>query len=285
MKVVVGIDWSEQAFGAAQQLLQLYQPAELTLVHAVDFGLFKYPLVAQAANLQGYDEFRKALSDAGHQAIARTVETLSLAPESITRVNEIGNPADIILRTAERVGADLVVVGARGQGRIAELFLGSVSHRILLHATCPTLVVKGASTPIRRVLVAVEGHDDARRITEWLLVHPFRNPVDVTILSVVVPLAVAEPYTITGYQAWMDTANAYAEDLVKKVGADLMGSRYSIGTRVAVGDVASSVAEQAKQMDLVVVASHGRKGLERFLMGSTSHAIVHQVTCPVLVVR
>jgi nucleotide-binding universal stress UspA family protein len=38
-------------------------------------------------------------------------------------------------------------------------------------------------------------------------------------------------------------------------------------------------------MDLVVVASHGRKGLMRFLLGSVSHSIVHQVTCPILVVR
>jgi nucleotide-binding universal stress UspA family protein len=83
----------------------------------------------------------------------------------------------------------------------------------------------------------------------------------------------------------MDTAKTYADDLVKTVGADLIGSRYSIGTRVVGGEVAKAVAEQAKDMDLVVIASHGRKGLERFLLGSASHAIVHEVTCPILVVR
>jgi nucleotide-binding universal stress UspA family protein len=77
----------------------------------------------------------------------------------------------------------------------------------------------------------------------------------------------------------------YAEDLVKETGAKLMGSQYTVSTRAVTGEPAAMVAEQAKAMDLVVVASHGRKGVARFLLGSVSHSIVHQVTCPTLVVR
>lgn len=285
MKIVVGVDWSEQAFATVQQVLHVYRPTELTLVHGVDLGIFEYPIVAQAANLQGYEDFRKALVDAGREVLSRTANMLPFDSEAIKQVNEIGNPAEIILKTAEQVGADLVAVGARGRDRMSELFLGSVSHRVLLHAARPTLIVKGASKPVQRVLVAVEGKEDAKRITEWLTVFPFANPVDLTVLSIVVPIRLAEPYNVTGFESWMDTVKTYADDLVKAVGADLMGSRYSIGTRVVVGEVAKTVADQAKDMDLVVVASHGRKGLERFLLGSASHAIVHQVTCPILVVR
>ncbi len=285
MKVVIGVDWSEQSFATVQQVLQLYRPTELTLVHGVDLGLFGYPVVAQAANLQGYDDFRKALIDAGIQVLNRTANMLPIDSESIKQVNELGNPAEIILKQADAVGADLVAVGARGQSRIAELVLGSVSHRVLMHGTRPTLIVKGISRPIQRVLVAVEGQEDAQRIKEWLLVHPFANPVEITVLSVVVPIRVADPYNIGGFESWSDTLTSYAEDLVKTVGAELMGSRYSISTRVVTGEVAASVAEQAREMDLVVVASHGRKGLERFLLGSTSHAIVHHVACPILVIR
>jgi nucleotide-binding universal stress UspA family protein len=54
---------------------------------------------------------------------------------------------------------------------------------------------------------------------------------------------------------------------------------------VVAGEAAVTVAEQADGFDLVVTASHGRKGLERFLLGSVSHAIVHHVACPILVVR
>jgi len=285
MKVVIGVDWSEQAFATVQQVLQLYRPTELTLVHGVDLGIFEYPVIAQAVNLQGYDDFRKSLVEAGKQVLVRTANVLPVDSESIKQVNEIGNPAEIILKQADAVGADLVAIGARGQSRVAELVLGSVSHRVLMHATRPTLIVKGTSRPIKRVLVAVEGRDDAERIKEWLLVHPFANPVEVCVLSVIVPIRVADPYNIGGFESWSDTLTTYAEDLVKTMAAELMGSRYSISTRVVTGEVASTVADQAKDMDLVVVASHGRKGLERFLLGSTSHAIVHHVTCPVLVIR
>ncbi|WP_455246136.1 universal stress protein [Petrachloros mirabilis] len=285
MKIVVGVDWSEQAFATVQQVLHVYRPTELTLVHGVDLGIFEYPIVAQAANLQGYEDFRKALIDAGREVLTRTANLIPFDSEAIKQVHEVGNPAEIILKTAEQVGADLVAIGARGRDRMTELFLGSVSHRVLMHATRPTLIVKGKSSPIQRVLVAVEGKEDAKRITQWLTVFPFANPVDLCVLSVVVPIRLAEPYSVTGIESWMDTAKTYADDLVKAVGADLIGSRYSIGTRVVVGEVAKAVAEQAKDMDLVVVASHGRKGLERFLLGSTSHAIVHEVTCPILVVR
>ncbi len=285
MKIVVGVDWSEQAFAAVQQVLHLYRPGELTLVHGVDLGLFEYPIVAQAANLQGYDDFRRALIDAGQQVLARTANMLPFDSETVKQVNEVGSPAEIILKTAHSAGADLIAIGARGHNRMAELLLGSVSHRVLMHATRPTLIVKGAARPIQRVLVAVEGREDAERIKQWLLVHPFANPVELCVLSVVVPIRVADPYNIGGFETWSDSLKTYAEDLVKSVGAELMGSRYSIGTRVATGEVAATVAEQAKDMDLVIVASHGRKGLERFLLGSTSHAIVHQAACPILVVR
>lgn len=285
MKVAVGVDWSDQSFAAVQQVLHLYRPSELTLVHGVDLGIFEYPIVAQAANLQGYDDFRNALIDAGRAVLARTANMLPFDSEAVTQVNEVGNPAEIILKTADRVDADLVVVGARGQGRLTEVFLGSVSHRVLMHATRPTLIVKGTTGPVQRVLAAVEGRDDAERIKQWLLVQPFANPVELTVLSVVVPIRLAEPYNVSGYESWMDSARSFAEDLVKTVGAQLMGSRYTVSTRVITGEVAATVADHAKDKDLVVVASHGRKGLERFLLGSASHAIVHGVHCPILVVR
>lgn len=285
MKIVVGVDWSEQAFATVQQVLHLYRPTELTLVHGVDLGIFQYPIVAQAANLQGYDDFRTALVDAGRQVLARTANMLPFDSEAISQVNEIGSPADIILKTAEKVGADLVAVGARGQNRMAELLLGSVSHRVLLHATRPTLIVKEVARPIQRVLVAVEGREDAERIKQWLMVFPFANPVELCVLSVVAPIRLAEPYNVVGYESWTESAKSYAEDLVNTVGAELTGSRYTISTRVVTGEVAAAVAEQAAGMDLVVVASHGRKGVERFLLGSASHAIVHRVICPILVVR
>ena len=63
MRIVVGIDWSDQAFAAVTQTFQLYHPTDVTLVHGVDLGILEHPFVAQAGNVQGYDGFRNAMVD------------------------------------------------------------------------------------------------------------------------------------------------------------------------------------------------------------------------------
>lgn len=285
MRIAIGVDWSDQAFTAITQTFHLYRPTDVTLVHGVDLGFFEYPIVAEAANLQGYDDFRNAMVDAGHQLLERTANMIPSDVASVRKINEIGSPAQIILDSAHTVAADLVVVGARGRSRLSEVVLGSVSHRVLMHASRPTLIVKGTARPIQRVLVAVEGHEDANQLTQWLTQHPFAAPVELCVFNAVVPLGTVDPYTTIGFKAWADAAERYAEDLVKATAARLLGSRYTVSTKVTVGDPAAAVSEQAMKVDLVVAASHGRKGIARFLMGSVSHAIVHHAACPVLVVR
>ena len=71
MRIVAGVDWSDDAFAAVEQIGLLYRPDDVVLVHGVDLGMFQSPLVAGATNLQGYDEFRQALIDAGRQAVER----------------------------------------------------------------------------------------------------------------------------------------------------------------------------------------------------------------------
>jgi nucleotide-binding universal stress UspA family protein len=285
MRIVIGADWSDEAFAAVKQVFHLYQPAEVVLVHGIEMGVFEYPALAQIANLQGYEEFRRALTDAGRQVLDRTQQMLPPGSATVKQVNEIGNPARLILEEARRNQADLIVVGARGRGRVAEMVLGSVSHRVLMQAACPTLVARGEAKPARRVLAAVEGKDDAERMIQWLRRHPFIDPVELCVLSVAVPLRTGEPFMAAGIESWMTAAKAYAEELVESVAAALSSPSYRVTTRVATGEAAATVAEQAKDMDLVVAASHGRHGVDRFLLGSVSHSIVHRVPGPVLVVH
>jgi nucleotide-binding universal stress UspA family protein len=55
---------------------------------------------------------------------------------------EKGHPAETILRVAEEIKSDVIVVGSRGLGEFAALLLGSVSHHVATHAHCPVLVVR-----------------------------------------------------------------------------------------------------------------------------------------------
>ncbi|MCP9442840.1 MAG: universal stress protein [Nitrospira sp.] len=285
MRIVIGVDWSDQAFAAVTQTFHLYRPTDVLLVHGVNLGMFEQPIVAEAANLQGYDDFRNAMVNAGHQLLEQAAALVPKDVTTVRKINEIGSPAHVILESAESVSADLIVVGARGRSRLAETVLGSVSHRVLSHASRSTLIVKGSARPVRQALVAVEGRDDAGRIVAWLTRHRFATPVELRVLNVVVPIGLDSPYDGMEARTWWEGAEAYAEQLVKETAAKLLDAGYTTATKVAIGSPAALIGEEAKAVDLVIASSHGRTGVARFLLGSVSHAIVHHVSCPVLVIR
>jgi nucleotide-binding universal stress UspA family protein len=275
MKIVVAVDWSDQHLTGLNQALQIYRPTEVTLVHAVDLSLY----FEQEAAVEHETE-------RGGQLLDRAAKLVPADVKTIRKINEGGNPAQLILDCAYNTAANLVVVGTRGRGRLAEAFLGSVSDRVVLHATRSTMVVKGEARKVQRVLVAVEGPEDADRIAQWLTKHPFKETAELCVFHAVVPIEVNKT---TGDEAGtrdlLEGAERRAEELVKTTASKLSNSQYTVSTKVAVGKPAVMIQEQAKDKDLVVLSSHGRKGLSRFLMGSVSHSVVHDVACPVIVVR
>ena len=285
MRILVGVDWSDEAFAAVEQIGLLYRPDDVVLVHGVDLGMLQSPLVAGVASLQGYDEYRQAMIDAGRQAIERCRTLLPAETPSIRTLCEVQHPAAFILDSAAAVQADLIAMGTHDHNRLTEVFAGSVSHRIMLHATVPTLIVKGKARPVTRVLMAVESREDAIRLHTWLTSHPFKNPVAVTILSVVPSLAMVEPNVMVGFQSWSEEHNRQAQQVVYDTAQALAGPQFNVTTDVRMGDPVTTVCEVGNSHDLIVVGSHGRKGLDRFLLGSVSHGIVHRAGCSVLVIR
>jgi len=285
MRILAGVDWSDEAFAAVEQIGLLYRPDEVVLVHGVDLGMFHNPLVAGVLNLQGYDEFRQALIDAGRQAVERCRTLLPVETPSIRTLCEVQHPASFILDSAPAVQADLIAMGTHDHSRMAEVFIGSVSHRVLLHATVPTLIVKGKARLIARILLAVEGREDAARLQTWLTAHPFRNPIAVTILSVVPPLHLMAPHVRVKLEGLSEQNMREAEQVVSDTARALAGPHFTVSTDVRLGDPVSIVCEAGQAHDLIVVSSHGRKGLSRFVLGSVSQGIVHRAGCSILVVR
>ncbi len=285
MRVVIGVDWSDQSFTAISQTCQLYHPTDVTLVHSVDLGILKHPVVAQAGNVQGYDDFRNAMVDSGHQLLERAAAMVPAEVTSIRKVNEVGSPAQLILESANNLSADLIAVGVRGRSRLSEAVLGSVSHRVLIHSSRPTLIVRGAARKVRRVLIGIEDRDDADRIVKWLLRYPFTDPAELRVVHAIVPIGVTDPYDTLGTSTWWEGAERYAEELVQSAAGKLRSAQHTVTTKVVQGNPATVIEQESKDMDLVVVTSHGRTGISRFLLGSVSHAVVHHVPCPVLVLR
>jgi nucleotide-binding universal stress UspA family protein len=131
-RVVLAIDGSAASKRAVQFLLRIMRPGAdprrepviVTVTHAMPF--LEYPELRQAGKSM-VEESAAKLLNAGYR---------------IEQVPRIGNPADEILKVAETHEADLIVTGAKGLGAIGRFLLGSVSTRVVQHATCSVLVVR-----------------------------------------------------------------------------------------------------------------------------------------------
>lgn len=141
--LVIGVDGSADSSGAAAfvSALPLDPRTRVTLV-----GVVPPPPVAAAPELGAGPVF---LDDILARWRAETDHALECVESdfnakvaSIERRIVVGHAGDEILNTAHAVGADLVVVGARGLGTMGRLLLGSVSDYVLLHGECPVLVVR-----------------------------------------------------------------------------------------------------------------------------------------------
>lgn len=285
MRAVIAVDWSDQAFNAVQVTCRLFTPTELTLIHGVDTRPFESsPLSLPVAN-EAAQQLRQALVEAGEKLLKQTAGLVPSTIPAPKQMYQFGNPADVVIDTAKSAHADLVAIGTRGRGRVAEMFLGSVSQRVVQHTTCATLIVRSDPGPIRRVLIATESHEDGRRLRDWLQAHPFAGKPELVIVSVVPVPFLGDPLLASGYAAWSDEVGSAAERHVQEM-AQALGSSYPIaGTQVLKGDPADQITTAAEQAQLILIGSHGRKGMERFLLGSVSSAVLHHARCPVLVIR
>lgn len=274
MRIVLGVGSGRDTVPVVKQIDLLYRLDEVVLVHGV-----------KDESTEGYPLIREAALQSGRRHIEECRALLPAETPSIRTLCHVQDPSSFILDTAATVKADLIVMGTRDLSRLTEVFIGSVSHRVLTHSTVPTLIVKGAARPVSKVLVAVEGPEDAARLQAWLMAHPFKNPVSLMVLSVVSSNPVTSEHGMVKQDDAYNERTLKARQMSAEIAKDLIGPQFTASSDVRGGNPVEIICEVGKGYDLIVVSSHGRKGLSRFLMGSVSEEIVHRADRSVLVVR
>ena len=147
--VLIATDGSEQSLKAARYLRSLLDPASLDRVSVIavvrplaavpfasDFGEEEH-VVQEVGDAGGYSFQRAA-----QEAVERVAEELRSITANVDTIVRSGAPADQIIRAADDLEADLIVVGGRGKGAVEAIVLGSVAYRVLHHAPCPVLVTR-----------------------------------------------------------------------------------------------------------------------------------------------
>jgi nucleotide-binding universal stress UspA family protein len=121
--------------------------------------------------------------------------------------------------------------------------------------------------------------------TEVQVVHVMMPP------ALLIPSLVADSalglWTAPELQALWQAQRQQAEALVARVAQTLRKSGLTVTTSVEEGDPKSTIVDLAAawRADLIVVGSHGRTGLDRFLLGSVAEAIARHAPCSVEIVR
>lgn len=274
MRVVLGVGSARETLPAVNQIGLLYRLDEVVLVHG-----------AKMEAMQEYGRLRDIAMESGRRHIEECRTLLSTEIPSIRTLCDAQEPSSFILDTAATVNADLIVMGTRDLARLTEVFIGSVSHRVLVHSPVSTLIVKGAARPVSKVLLAVEGPEDAFRLQTWLIAHPFKNPVSLTVLSVVSSPPVTSEHGMVEQDVAHEERTLKVRQSVDETAKALNGPQFTASSDVRGGDPVELICEVGKGYDLIVVGSHGRTGVRRFLMGSVSEEIVHRADRSVLVVR
>jgi len=287
MKILVAIDGSTQSSHAIKALAHFGPATDITLIHAIHLPDLDHPMITPELRDEVLIEVEKRHRQEGERFLSAAKNDLAKTTTPVDTILQIGSPSHVILETAQSAHPQLIMMGARGLGPLKELVLGSVSHRVLLHAPCSVLILKGPLAPIRHILIPIEGQDDADRLLAFLRNMSLAHSARITIMTVWPQPRLPWPITLGQSQLLEERAIEHAQEKIEHIAAQLSETEFEADTVIGLGDPAFAILEQAKAMkvDLIMVGSHSRTGLSRFLLGSVSHTLVHQSTCPVMVVR
>jgi nucleotide-binding universal stress UspA family protein len=149
-KVVVAIDDSDISYYALSWAIDFIianrrDDCKLVVLHAQHpIETFMYPVAGHAvyAPTLATDAVKKANEENSKRIMSKAINICkSKEVDALTAIAE-GDPKDAICEAAEKLHADLLVVGSRGLGMVKRAFLGSVSDYLTHHARCPVLIVK-----------------------------------------------------------------------------------------------------------------------------------------------
>jgi nucleotide-binding universal stress UspA family protein len=292
MNVLVATDGSKYGGWALNWVakLPLVELPNVTALYVLDNAKFRLP-------------FRTKLEIQRVEAhSARTLRAATKRLESWklkgTACKEQGAIAPTILKRAPKRNG-LLVVGSQGLDALDRFMFGSVSTKLIQHATCPVLVVKGEAVPLRRIALATDGSEASAKALEFVLskFQPDRStrkggraPIHVSVIHVIArrPLA---PIDIGTTIPWIKQRELKVKEVGRKLleqsAQKLIKAGFTAESLCRLGNPAEKIMKVASQQhaDLIVMGAKGLADIDRFLLGSVSTRVVQHANCSVLVVR
>ena len=137
-----------------------------------------------------------------------------------------------------------------------------------------------------KILLAIDDSKFSDAAVQAVISHYKLQGLEVRVLHVIEPPASLMAPEVTVFVPPMESVEE-AKAFVAKTADALRSAGVNVTTAVVQGDPKSIILDNAKTWgaDLIVLGSHGRKGLERFMLGSVSEAVLRHAHCSVEIVR
>jgi nucleotide-binding universal stress UspA family protein len=310
-RILVPLDGSsraESAIPVAARIARAYG-ASITLLRIaetpVEYGQYLAPPSSYAKEVIDADIARLK------EYLEKVVQAEDLAGIKVEMKALFGAVAPTILAVAQAYHVSLIVMCSHGYTGFKRWILGSVADKITRHAPVPVLILReGASLPALeshqpvRALAALDGSPLSEAVFEPVaylvagLAHASSQQGELRLLRVI-----DLPFT-SGKLKSQTYIDSETRDEAVKVAQDYLGTltarleesnladlNISVTTSVESDpDVAEAIIKQAQSVeggpvDLIAMATHGRGGIQHFVMGSITERVLHHGNLPLLIVR
>ena len=234
--------------------------------------------------LVGVSNIKDTIEGPGKKLLAEARELADHEDVQVLTNMAQGEPYDKIVHIADDENCDLIIMGRRGTHHLERELVGSVTARVIGYTKKDVLVVPDNTMLTRKnILLATDGSPSCETAVDRAIELASDNSASLTAVSVV--------YTNDEYLA---LAPGVVEELIGKAKDKLAtieqkGEEAGVVIDVAVkeGEAYEAITSLAQKnnVDLIVMGSHGRKGLQSILMGSVTERTIGYTACPVLVVH
>lgn len=215
-----------------------------------------------------------------------------------------GDVANEILRQANALGADLLVIGTHGRSGFDRLVLGSATEKVLRKADCPVLsvprrvpdAVPAAPTLFKRILCPVDFSDCSLNALHYAMSLAQEADARLTVLhAMVYHLEEEAPEMYETLIAdrhlsvpeFRSRCEEHSRERLAAAVPDAVRAYCIVETMLATGKPYREILRVAgeQQADLIVMGVQGRGAADLMFFGSTTQHVVRQATCPVLTLR
>jgi nucleotide-binding universal stress UspA family protein len=292
-RILVGVDDSDvsrEAVAFAARLAREHD-GQLVLAHSVNWA----PVVTQMVSSSPILDTRPIVDDLKQQGQTLLDAAMDVALHAGVKAEPHaleGEPAHRLLEYAAESHCTLIVMGTHGRQGLQRVFVGSTTEAVLRASAIPVLTLRaGVTHPeaagrcFERIVVAIDDSEPSDAALEVACAFPAEDRRYVALCSIAGTAVVVGDKSY--HEAVMHDLRAQAERLVDAAEGKARARGVTAEARVAEGNTDEALIAAAKEekADLIVLGSHGRRGLRRFFIGSVAEGVVRRAPVPVLVIR